>query len=293
VRALGVVALVLAAGFGWRHVAKVHDGAVEIARDFYGTLRIQRFADGDNPEGLVRMLHGVIAHGEQHRGEQRRKPTAYYGPSSGVARALMALREQADGPQRVGLIGLGVGTLATYGRSGDTYRFYELAPQVLQMAQRHFSYLADSAATVQTELGDARLVLEREPPQRFDLLAVDAFSSDSIPAHLITREALAVYRSHLRSGGVVAIHVSNRYLDLAPVVAAAAASAGLRAWLVSDNPAEATGLFESDWVLVTANDALLAALAQQGIGKATDAQRNGRPVRAWTDDFNNLFEALR
>lgn len=293
VRALGTVALVLSAVIGWRHVAQVHNGAVEIARDFYGTLRIQRHAEGDQPAALHRMVHGVIAHGEQYRDDRRRQPTAYYGPSSGVARALMALREQQAGAQRVGLVGLGVGTLATYGRTGDTYRFYELAPQVLQMAQRHFTYLSDSAATVQTALGDARLVLEREPPQRLDLLAVDAFSSDSIPAHLITREAMAVYSRHLRAGGVVAIHVSNRYLDLAPVVAAAAAQAGLRAWLVEDNPAEETGLFESDWVLVTANDALLAMLAQQGIGAAAVPQRNGRPVRAWTDHFNNLFEALR
>jgi SAM-dependent methyltransferase len=293
VRVVGLVALLLSAGIGWRHVAQVQDGALEIARDFYGTLRIQRRAAGDDPQALHRMVHGVIAHGEQYRDERRREPTAYYGPSSGVARALVMLREQAEGPQRVGLIGLGVGTLATYGRNGDTYRFYELAPLVLKMAQRHFSYLRDSAATVQTELGDARLVLEREPPQRFDLLAVDAFSSDSIPVHLITREAMDVYRRHLRDGGVVAIHVSNRYLALAPVVAAAAAEAGLRAWLVEDVPSDDTGLYESDWVLVTANDALLATLARQAIGKAADAQRNGRPVRAWTDDFNNLFEVLR
>ena len=294
VRALALVALVLSAWIGWRHVAQVHDDTVEFARDFYGTLRIQRKPAGDDdPDALRRMLHGVIAHGEQYRDERRHEPTSYYGPSSGVAQALMALREQSDGPQRVGLIGLGVGTLATYGRAGDTYRFYELAPLVLTMAQRHFTYLRDSAATVQTALGDARLVLEREPAQRFDLLAVDAFSSDSIPVHLITREAMMVYRRHLRDGGVVAIHVSNRYLSLAPVVAAAAAEAGLRAWLIEDAPADDSGLYESDWVLVTANDALLAALAERGKGSTAAAQRNGRPVRAWTDDFNNLFEVLR
>ena len=293
VRGLGVAALVLSAWIGWRHAAQVHDGAMVMARDFYGTLRVQRHALGEQPDGLRRMLHGVIAHGEQYRDERRSEATAYYGSSSGVALALMALREQNEGPQRVGLIGLGVGTLATYGRPGDTYRFYELAPLVLQMARQHFSYLSDSKATVQTALGDARLVMERESPQRFDLLAVDAFSSDAIPAHLITREAMAVYRRHLRSGGVVAFHVSNRYLNLVPVVAAAAAEAGLRAWLVEDVPADDTGLFESDWVLVTDNRALLDHLAQHGQGASAAAQRNGQPVRAWTDDFNNLFEALR
>lgn len=292
-RVFGLAALLLSAWIGWRHVASVHDSAVEIARDFYGTLRIQRKPAGDDPDAVRRMLHGVIAHGEQYRDERRSLPTTYYGPGSGVAQALMVLREQAGGPQRVGLIGLGVGTLAAYGREGDHYRFYELAPQVLKMAQRHFSYLRDSQAEVQTALGDARLVLEREAPQRFDLLAVDAFSSDSIPAHLLTREAMQVWRRHLREGGVIAVHVSNRYLSLAPVVAAAAAATGLRAWFVEDLPAEDSGLYESDWVLVTANQALLDTLAARGKGTAATAERNGRPVRAWTDDFNNLFEALR
>lgn len=288
--------MVLAGGtwIAWQHVGAVREDAVEIARDFYGTLRIQRIALGDNPDGQRRMLHGVIAHGLQYQDPLRRgQPTTYYGASSGVALALTTLREQTPGPQRVGLVGLGVGTLAAYGRHGDDYRFYELAPLVLRMADRHFSYLRDSPARVHTVLGDARLMLQREAPQGFDLLAVDAFSSDSIPAHLLTQEALAVYRRHLRPGGVVAFHVSNRYLSLAPVVAAAAQAAGLEAWLVEDLPSEESGLYESDWVLVTDNGALLGTLAQQGIGQAASAERNGRPARPWNDDFHNLFEALR
>lgn len=290
-RVLAVLALAAGGWITWVHVATLHDTTIEMSRNFYGTLRVKSTPSGDKPDVIRRLLHGVIEHGHQLRHPTLRgKPTSYYGPGSGVAQALELLREARPGqPQRVGLVGLGVGTLAAYGRAGDTYRFYELNPAVLDLAQRHFSFLADSAARVEHALGDARLVLEREAPQGFDLLAVDAFSSDSIPVHLITREALAVYRRHLAAGGVVAFHVSNRYLDLAPVVAGVAAAHGLTAWKVSDEPEDDATLYESDWVLVTADTKLLDRLRARGKGVRVEP-----PARAaWTDDHHNLFEVLR
>jgi spermidine synthase len=193
-------------------------------------------------------------------------------------------------PQRVGLIGLGVGTLATYGRSGDTYRIYELNPEVLDVARRRFSYLGDSRARIETPLGDARLVLEREPPQRLDVLAVDAFSSDSIPVHLITREAARLYQRHVAPGGVIAFHISNRYLALAGVVRQLADDIGWQAVRVIDDPGEKSFLYRSDWVLVTANAALVERLKQAGAGEDVEPPTGVRP---WTDDYNNLFQVLK
>lgn len=291
-KSLALLAVICCSFFGWRYVESIHDDAIEMSRNFYGTLRVKATAPDDNPNAKWRMLHGVITHGEQYRNPQyRASPTSYYGVSSGVGQAILGLRELAGGkPQNIGLIGLGVGTLAAYGREGDSYRFYELNPAVLSLAERRFSYLSDTKARVETPLGDARLVLEREPAQGFDLLAVDAFSSDSIPVHLITRQALTVYRRHLREGGAVAFHISNRYLNLQPVVQQMAEEAGLKAWIVVDEPDDDSPLFKSDWVLVTANDALLQWLKARGKGEMLKTEARVRP---WTDDYNNLFEVLK
>lgn len=291
-RASAAVALLLA---GWGcslHVAATYRDTIEVSRNFYGTLRVKATATDDQPDARWRLLHGVIAHGEQYRQEPLRKsPTTYYGESSGVGRGIEGLRALSPGqPQRIGLIGLGVGTLAAYGREGDSYRFYELNPAVLELAERRFSYLTDTKARIETLLGDARLVLERESPQGFDLLAVDAFSSDSIPVHLLTREALAVYRRHLREGGVVAFHISNRYLNLKPVVQQMAEEAGMTPLLVADDPESGSSLYRSDWVLVTTNAALLQALKAAGHGEPLAGPVTLRP---WTDDFNNLFDVLK
>jgi len=193
---------------------------------------------------------------------------------------------------RVGVIGLGVGTLAAYGRKGDHYRMYEINPQVIDIAKREFTYIQDSPADVSFALGDARLVLEREPANRFDVLVIDAFSSDSIPIHLMTREALGVYLRHLKAEGVIAFHVTNRYLNLAPVVRRIAEEAGYQAVLLEDEPADdARGVLAlSDWVLVTKNQRLLASRAVRD--KAVEIE----PIvglRSWTDDFNNLFQVLK
>ena len=187
------------------------------------------------------------------------------------------------------MIGLGTGTLSTYGRPGDVYRFYELNPQVVQIARKEFSYLSDSRALIEIVLGDARLNMEREAPQNYDVIAVDAFSSDSIPVHLITREAMAVYLKHLKPDGVIAFHVTNRFLRLAPVVKMIADEQGLQALLIVDE-AEESDLAKTDWVLVTRNGKLLA---REEIASAATAIDTIPRLGVWTDDYNNLFRILK
>jgi hypothetical protein len=257
-------------------------------RNFYSSLRTR---DEVRDEGTVRkLIHGTINHGEQFVDpDKRRQAIAYFGPKAGIVRALEALRH----PQmRVGIVGLGAGTMAAYGRPGDFYRFYEINPQVIELAQTEFSYLGDSDAKIEVVLGDGRLALESEPPQRFDLLAADAFSSDSVPMHLITREALELYMSHVRPGGVVVFNVTNRYLDLAPVVKRLADSLGLHARLVSHIPDDVEYNIYSitDFVLVTADPALFDRPALAEVAAPIEVPRK---VTVWTDDFNNLLQALR
>jgi len=263
------------------------------SRNFYGTLHIKEGRRSGGNEPVRRLVHGVILHGLQDFNEPwRRQPTSYYGMTSGAGIAITELGRQHPAGIRVGVIGLGAGTLTVYGRAGDAYRLYEINPQVIDIAKNRFTYINDSAATVSFALGDARLVLEREPPNGFDVLLVDAFSSDAIPIHLITREALQVYIRQLKPDGVVAFHVTNRYLNLAPVVKRLADAAGYQAVLVPDEPMdELHGLMAmSDWVLVTRNERLLGSRAL--------ADKHGSIVeipglRLWTDDFNNLFQVLK
>ena len=291
-RAFAVVCLGASvwAGLGYRD--DIRSAAVEISRNFYGTLRVQATGADGQANASWRLMHGVIIHGEQYRAEtRRREATTYYAPTSGIGRAITTLREATPGQaQRVGLIGLGVGTLATYGRAGDHYRIYELNPAVLDLARRRFSYLSDSAAEIVTPLGDARLVLEGEAPQRLDVLAVDAFSSDSIPVHLITREAMAAYRRHVHDGGAIVFHISNRYLELSGVVRQLADSIGWTALRVVDEPAKGSDDYHSDWVVVTRNPALIESLRQDAGAKEAPADPRLKP---WTDDYNNLFQVLK
>ena len=289
-RVLGVASLLACGAALWLHLIVLTGDTVLMHRNFYGTMRVRATGTEAQGDRARRLMHGGIVHGEQFLAPSRRGlPTTYYGERSGVGHAVAALRAARPGPQRLGLIGMGVGTLAAYGRAGDQYRFYELDPDVPRLARRQFTYLSDSAAHIETVLGDARLTLEREPPQRFDLLAIDAFSGDSIPTHLLTRQAMQAYRRHLAEGGVIAFHVSNRYLDLAPVVRRLADEAGLQAVRLVHVPPESDYLYRSDWVLVTADAALAAALRAAG---GTDAPQRA-DLRTWTDDFNNLLQVLK
>lgn len=291
IRALTLLAcaLALAIDHGW-HLGR---DVIERSRNFYGTLRVQLVHAEDPLLARRRLLHGAILHGEQfERPQWRSLPTTYYGISSGVGRTLETLlgddRQASRGPLRVGVIGLGVGTLAAYGRPGDTWRFYEINPQVLDLAQRHFSYLRDSEARIEHVLGDARIMLAREASQGFDLLVIDAFSSDAIPVHLITREALQVYQRQVSAQGALAFHVSNRYLELAGVVAQLGREAGLTALRIVDEPGDDHYLYRSEWIILTADPRLVEALRALG---ATEPRLRSAP--AWTDDHHNLLSVLK
>ena len=277
--------------------ACVHEGialqkdVVESRRNFYGMVRVKEYGTPGESGHLRRMLHGVIMHGEQSLDpEKRRNATTYYQTTSGVG---VAIRSRADRPSvKVGVIGLGTGTLAVYGRKGDTFRFYDINPQVIELAQSRFTYLADAAkegTTIEKVLGDARLSLEREAPQGFDVLAVDAFSSDAIPVHLITREALQTYLKHLKPDGIVAFHVSNRFLELVPVVGRLAKEAGAHAVVVYEKGDE--DRTQSDWVLVSRDpNALKGKLFDEVSAEAPEEKPEWR---TWTDDYSNLVQILK
>jgi SAM-dependent methyltransferase len=261
------------------------------ARNFYGVIRVKEYGTPGESYHLRRLVHGVIMHGEQDMTDDgRRKPSTYYQPSSGVGAAVAA--KQARGAVRVGVIGLGTGTLAAYGRKGDLFRFYDINPQVIAIARSEFTYLTDSAAAIEVALGDARLNLEREVPQRFDVLAVDAFSSDAIPVHLITREALGVYLRHMKPDGIVAFHVSNRFLSLVPVVAQLAKEHGVHATLVSDRGKDGDDDHTTtDWVLVSRDPKALKAPEIEAA--SPEVPEEEARWRTWTDDYSNLLQILR
>jgi SAM-dependent methyltransferase len=285
---LGLVAVMVTIGCAIWGVVEFYRSTILATRNFYGVLRVQEAGVVD-PGSRRTLVHGTIMHGNQYLSPVlRRVPTTYYTNTSGIGRLLEMLHPRKD-PLRVGVIGLGAGTLATYGAKGDVYRFYDINPAVIEIAKRDFSYLSDSDATIETPLGDARLTLERDPPQRFDVLAIDAFSSDAIPVHLITSEALAIYLRHLKPEGVIAFHVTNRFLDLAPVVAALAQAHGLQSRLISDDGADGLAS-KSDWVLLARDDKLFA---RAELAEFATPIKPRPDWRLWTDDFNNLVQVLK
>ena len=257
-----------------------------MARNFYGSLAVRQTDTPPQSGGSRLLVHGSISHGMQWFSPAfRTEPTTYYGRNSGIG---LALAECCGvRPRRIGVIGLGAGTLAAYGRPGDTLRFYEINPLVETVARNLFTYLRQSAATVTIVDGDARKSLETDP-SHFDVLAVDAFSGDAIPVHLLTVEALTLYRAHLASGGVIAFHISNQYLDLAPVVTALAGEEHLSARIV-DSPGDADiGTFAAKWVLLADPSSPLMADAT-AIGTAAPPAG----VRPWTDSYSSLLPVLR
>jgi hypothetical protein len=257
--------------------------SIASARNFYGTLRVTHQTDHN---GLMRELrHGRTRHGFQyHEYPQRTWPTSYYGPHSGVG--------IARPNRRVGIIGLGAGTMAVWGRSGDTFRFYEINPDVEKMARDWFTYLHDSKARTEVVLGDARVQLERElaagHSENFDLLAVDAFSSDAIPFHLLTAECSDVYRRHLAPGGLLLLHISNRVLNLEPVARGMARHLGWKPVLLISGDDQETGESSSSWVLLTSNTDFLE---RTGLGSVVSPWTRRTPI-LWTDDFVSLWHVL-
>jgi SAM-dependent methyltransferase len=256
-------------------------------RNFYAPLSVKQL--NNSRQELYRALyHGRIEHGAQFlHAPQSLQATTYYAPDSGVG---LALTHCCGGAKRVGAIGLGAGTLAAYGKTGDYFRFYEINPQVIDIAGSSFSFLRDSRARIEIVLGDARLSLENEAPQQFDVLAVDAFSGDAIPVHLLTKEATAIYLRHLKPDGVLAIHTSNKFLYLSPVVQLLADDAGYATrWITGGNDKQNL-VATSNWVLLTRNCAFLKDIDSLGYHRPIVVPAH---LRLWTDDSNNLFQILR
>jgi protein-L-isoaspartate O-methyltransferase len=253
-------------------------------RNFYGALRV---VDTQFPDGSVNraLVHGTVAHGNQFQDAVRsRQATTYYAPGTGAWFALDVLR---TGPQSAGLIGLGAGTLAAYVKPGDHYTYYELNPQVIDLARREFTYL--NVSGVEVLEGDGRLALAKDP-RSFDVLVLDAFSGDSIPTHLLTQEAMGVYLRHLSPNGILAMHISNSVLDLESPVAKLAEAAGLHAVLVHTPPDDKISRSEAVWVLMTRTPSRF---------ENADLSKIARPLQAkpaqrlWTDDYSNLFQLLK
>ncbi|HEV8336143.1 MAG TPA: fused MFS/spermidine synthase [Candidatus Polarisedimenticolia bacterium] len=256
-------------------------------RNFYGVLRVQESDRGDPLRHRLSLFHGRVSHGWEFTDDSlRRAPTAYYGENSGVGLALRYFPHEK--PLRVGVVGLGVGTVATYGQEGDTYRFYEINPDVGLLAESQFVYLRDSSARHEIVPGDARLSLERERPQGYDVLVLDAFNGDSVPIHLLTREAFGAYRRHLAKGGLIAANISNLHVDLRPVVWGVGEDFGYRPLMV-DSPGDWEGrVSAATWVLLTHNQEFLN---RKEVRQAAAAAPPRRVL--WTDSYSNLFTLLK
>ena len=245
-------------------------GSVTHLRNFYGAIQISDEVFEGQP--IRTLYNGKTLHGVEFLAPTKlRQPTAYYGPESGAGRLLRS----GNQPRRVGLVGLGVGTLAAYGRPGDTFRFYEINPNVIDVAEHDFKFLETSAAKPDIITGDGRLSLEREPAQSFDILILDAFADDSIPVHLLTREAFQTYFRVLKPNGTLAVHVTNRYLELAPVVVAAAHALGKPTTEVQSPADPEQQILAADWVIVG------------------DGGFHQHSSHLWTDDYSNLFQVLK
>lgn len=258
-------------------------------RNFFGVLTLW-VEDEANPETTKRILqHGTTMHGVQFTAPDRQDwPTAYYGPRSGGGLAMQHLF--LDRPRHIGVVGLGVGTLSTYGREEDRFVFYEIDPDVERIAREYFTYLRDTPAGVDVLLGDARMTMQQQDAQGFDLLLLDAFSSDAVPVHLLTREAFELYLHHLRPGGVLGVHISTYHVDLHSVVWKAAQELGLHtAWIASDENPE-KGIFSADWILLSRSP---GPLETPSIERASSTLQPRRDIRLWTDDHVSLIEVLK
>ena len=289
-----VLLLAFGAGLAWQARDAVR-ACEEVSRNFYGVLRVRVMAP-EKPDIAYRaLMHGSTIHGWQMlRPDLRALPTSYYHEGSGVARVLRAYPRSAAVSEnggssrglRVGVVGLGVGTLAFYGHKGDCFRFYEINPDVVRMARRCFTFLDNTQAEWTVVLGDARLSLEREQPQDFDILVLDAFTGDAIPMHLLTREAFDLYLRHLKPGGVIAVNTANRHLDLQPVLWAHAGHFQLSMRVVFEGRRGARQA-PTLWVLLTRNDAFFSDQEFRGLTPPYSPWRV-----TWTDDFNDLFAVL-
>jgi hypothetical protein len=268
-------------------------GVRVMERDFYGVVRT---ADHWSPVPYRSMYHGGIMHGGQLLGEQfRNTPADYFSPTSGYGRVFRSLHEmRPKKPLAVGIIGLGAGVVAAWMRPGDALTFYEISPRVVDIAHREFTFLADTPAKTELVMGDGRLSLEREAPRGYDLLGIDAFSGDSIPMHLVTREAMALYVKHLKPDGVIVFQATNRYVDLLPVVKRLAAEFGFEAVNIADNPETEDGIeywySSTDQIIVTRNRKLLGRPA---LADASEPIADRPELPTFTDSHHNLLRILK
>lgn len=268
-----------------------NENALYVERNFYGVIRVREWEKKENS-----MIHGVTVHGVQFLND-RAQPTTYYVEDSGVGLLLLNHPQRGQG-LRVGVLGLGVGTLAAYAEEGDVYRYYEINPVVVQLAEGeggYFTFLSDSKAETTVVTGDARISLEQELAQglllNFDVLVLDTFSSDSIPVHLVTKEAFALYLSHLAPDGVIAAHISNRHLDLRPVLWQLAQEFGLEIVQVNRSASSGENGFPSEWILLARNPAFLEIPAIKS--RAISFEGYTSSIKLWTDDYSNLFQILK
>lgn len=262
---------------------------LERVRNFYGMLSVTEDYDSGLDMKYRQLSNGGIVHGLQNFGAAlREEPTTYYGRHTGIGKALESLKDRTDA--RVGVVGMGAGTVSVYAQKGHTFRFYDINPEVVRIAKKHFTYLEDlqkRGAKLDVVISDARLALERESPQNFDVLLLDAFSGDSVPVHLLTKEAFAIYQRHMTPDGIIAVHITNTYLVLAPVIESIAADAGFKTTRIAT---EADGDHDStDYILVTRNEAFLKATPTELVGNETELKHD---VRLWTDRYHNLLRIL-
>ncbi|MDA1232213.1 MAG: fused MFS/spermidine synthase, partial [Planctomycetota bacterium] len=285
------MALFVAVGTVFAAAIMNYSESIAMVRNFYGTLEVET----DDIEDAIVLRHGRIMHGIQLKGIPS-LPTMYYGFNTGVGRSIEELRTRKM-PLNIGFVGLGAGTLAAYGKEGDTFRFYEINEDVTHLAKQHFTFLKNCPSKIDIIPGDARLVLERESPQEFDLLVLDAFSGDAVPTHLLTQEAMQSYLRHLSADGLIAIHISNLHFDLRRVTDALAAASDLSAVTLETAPVidAKTGTQSlidpgSRWVLLARDPELLNRPRYKEI-VVRDSLPADRQV-LWTDDFSNLIEVL-
>jgi hypothetical protein len=284
----GVATAVMAVQIFWINIVNQRNTTVAV-RNFYGALRVKQ-SFGFPGATLRTLTNGNVEHGTQIFGtdEQRHMPTSYYAEDSGVGLAIRMCC--GTGARNIGVIGLGAGTIAAYGRPVDRIQFYEINPAVEPIARNVFTYIRDSGAQVSVAPGDARTSLVAEPPQQFNVLVVDAFSGDAIPLHLLTAQALVLYRRHLAPGGVIAFHISNRHVDLEPPIWVLANQAGMQSRIVSSYANDARDEFTATWMLVSDNSAFFAQ--SEVLAHSSPAAPNSS-MRLWTDDFSSLLPVLR
>jgi spermidine synthase len=288
---LGLVVLGVAL---WRQAQVSRENAVAMSRNFYGVLTVYEYRQTEPYAHHVVLQHGRITHGLQFVDKAMATwPTSYYGMESGIGLGMCALPTT---PRRIGVVGLGTGSLTVYGRTNDYFRIYEINPQVEQLAGSRFTYLSNCQAKLEVVRGDARLSLERElqqgTSQQFDLLALDAFSSDAVPVHLLTQEAFALYERHLKPNGIIAVNVSNHYIDLEPVLVNVAHRFNYHLCLIDvDETEDDWWLYASTWVLLTRSDTI--ANSEPVRMACSPVSTNAVKLPMWTDDFASLFQVLK